>query len=95
MSKLKIERIGGLAGFGTKNSHLRSIGEIDTDDLSKEDKSIIKDLFKSQSNKEITQAIDTFRYKISRVTNKGIESIEVNEEKIPVTVSQCLKDEII
>jgi predicted metal-dependent TIM-barrel fold hydrolase len=95
MSKLKIERIGGLAGFGTKNSHLRSIGEIDTDDLSKEDKNTIIDLFESQSNMDITPAIDTFRYKISRVTDKGIDSIEVNEEKIPATVRQFLNDKII
>jgi hypothetical protein len=95
MSKLKIERIGGLAGFGGENSRLRSHGEIDMDELSKEDKKVVEDLFVTQSKAESTLARDTFRYRISRVTSKGIESIEADEEKIPGTVRQCVRDEII
>lgn len=95
MSKLTIERIGGLAGFGGANSHVQSRGEINIEELSKEDKKIVEDLFISQSKIHSKIAMDTFRYKISRMTSKGIESIEAEEEKIPHIVRQCLRDEII
>lgn len=95
MSKLKIERLGGLAGFGGGNSHLRSRGEIDMTELSKEDKKVIEDLFVSQSKAKSTLAADTFRYRISRVTANGIETIEADEVYIPHTVRQCVKDELI
>jgi hypothetical protein len=95
MSTLKIERIGGLPGFGGKNSHLRSIGEIDMDKLSKEDQQIVEDLFRNKTNAAETLDRDNFRYRITRVTSKGTESIEADEDKIPNTVRQCVKDEII
>lgn len=95
MSKLKIERLGGIAGFGIKNSHLHSSGEIDIDDLSKEDKKVVENLFNSHDKVETSLKRDNFRYKISRITSTGIESIEADEEKIPVAVIQCVKDEII
>ena len=95
MSKLTIERIGGLAGFGGENSRLRSRGEIDMNELSKEHKKAIEDLFASKGKAEKTFARDNFRYKISRVTSTGIESIEVDEDKIPDPVKQRVRDEII
>jgi hypothetical protein len=95
MSKLTIERIGGLAGFGGANSHVQSRGEIKIEELSKEDKKVVEDLFISQSKRDSKMAMDTFRYKISRMTSVGIESIEAEEDKIPDIVKQCLRDEII
>jgi hypothetical protein len=95
MSKLTIERIGGLAGFGGENSRLRSHGEIDIDELSKEHKKAIEDLFASKGKAEKTSARDNFRYRISRKTTHGTESIEVDEDKIPDPVKQSVKDEII
>jgi hypothetical protein len=94
MSKLKIERIGGLAGFGGANSHLRSSGEIDMDKLSAKDKKVVEDLFISKARAGKTLNMDTFRYRISRMTSDGMESIEADEEKIPGAVRQCVKDEI-
>lgn len=95
MSKLKIERLGGLAGFGGTNSRLRSSGEINMDQLSAEEKKAVDDLFLSKDKVESTRNRDAFRYRISRTTSDGIESIEIDEEKIPNTVKQCVKDEII
>lgn len=95
MSKLKIERIGGLAGFGGQKSHLRSRGEIDINELSKEDRKVVEDLFQSHGKAEKTLSRDGFQYRISRMTSKGIESTEADEEKIPNAVRQCVKDEII
>ena len=93
MSKLKIERLGGFAGFGSKN--LQSIGEIDFDKLSKEDKKTVEDLFKSHGKAETSRGADGFRYKISRTTSAGTETIEASEEKIPGAIKKCVKDEII
>ena len=95
MSRVKIERIGGLAGFGGEKSRLRSRGEFEMDELSEEDKKAIEDLYTSRRNMKSTQAMDTFRYRISRTTSKGIESIEADEEMIPNAIRQCLRDEII
>jgi hypothetical protein len=94
MSKLKIERLGGLAGFGGKNSHLQSSGEINMDELSAEDKKAVEELFQSKDKIKSTSARDTFRYRISRMTSKGLETIEADEEKIPTTLKQCVRDEI-
>ena len=95
MTKLKIERIGGLAGFGGQNSHIKSTGEIETDDLSEEDRNTVNDLFKSPENQAKTTGADTFRYKISRNTPEGLESIEAGEEKIPDVILQSVKDKLI
>ena len=75
MLKLKIERIGGLAGFGGKNSHLRSVGEISMDELSTADLKAVEGLFMSHGKVERSLNSDSFRYKISRMTANGMESI--------------------
>jgi len=95
MSKLKIERIGGLAGFGSQNSRLRSVGEINMDDLSEKDKKTVEDLFASQGKVEKNLSMDAFRYRISRMTPEGMESVEDSEEKIPSAIKQTIKDQII
>jgi hypothetical protein len=95
MSKLKIERIGGLAGFGGQNSHLRSTGEIAIDMLSSNDRKTIEDLFSSREKTVQNTTGDGFFYRITRTTSDGIESIEAAEEKIPSTIIQVIKDEII
>jgi hypothetical protein len=94
MSKLKIERLGGLAGFGSKNSPLQSSGEINLDELSAEDKKAVEELFLSTGKTERSLSRDAFRYRISRMTSEGLESIEADEEKIPNAVKQCVKDEM-
>jgi hypothetical protein len=90
MSILTVEKVGGFGGFGG-NSHLRSRGQINIAKLSKEDKKAVDELFAAQG----TVSTNTFRYKISRVTSKGIEIIEADESKIPAAVQQCVTDEII
>ncbi len=94
MTKLKIERMGGFVGMGG-NSRLRSRGEIDMTKLSNEEKQTVEALFVSKSKPESSLARDTFQYKITRKTSKGVETIIANEENIPAIVKQCVKDEII
>jgi hypothetical protein len=95
MAKLHIERIGGLAGFGGIRSHVRSHGEIDTAALSTADQQAVERLFQSHGQEESSQARDTFRYRISRTTPEGVETIVAPEEAIPAALSQCVKDELV
>ena len=95
MSKLKIERIGGLAGFGGKNAHVRSRGEMNTDDLSEKEEKAVEDLFATKGKLGKSSTADGFRYKISRETASGPEDIEVGEDMVPNTLKQCVTDEFI
>ena len=95
MAVLKVERIGGFAGFGGFNSRLRSIGEIDLNKLSQEDKETVDNLFKSQKNAGKDIAPDEFRYRISRTTARGTENIEAGERAVPNLIKQLVRDQII
>jgi len=95
MMILKVERIGGLPGFGKANSHLRSTGEINMVDLSEDDRQKIEALFKSPTTIKSTKAPHAFRYRITRTTASGTESVEAGEEKIPDVIRRCVKDEFI
>jgi len=95
MSKLHVERIGGLAGFGGARSHLRSHGEIDLETLSAEDQRAVESLFQSRGSPEPSHVRDGFLYRITRTTPKGVETIEVPEDVVPAAVGQCVKDELV
>jgi hypothetical protein len=94
MAKLHVERIGGFASFGAARSHVRSHGEIDTAALSVADQQAVEGLFQSPGKAKSSQARDTFRYRISRVTPEGVETIEAPEDAVPAALSQCVKDEL-
>jgi hypothetical protein len=99
MAVLKVERIGGLAGFGNPGAHIASRGKIDSDDLPAPDQDAVKALFDSvgkarkESGKSSTR--DGFRYRISRPLDSGEETIEVPEENVPAALIRCVKDELI
>jgi hypothetical protein len=95
MANLHVERIGGLAGFGGARAHIRSHGEVDSAALSAEDQHALEALFQSRGKAEPSQARDAFRYRISRTTAAGVETIEAPEAAVPPAVSQCVKDELI
>jgi len=95
MSKLHVERIGGLAGFGGARSHLRSRGEVDLEMLSAEDQRAVESLFLSRGSAEPSQVRDGFVYRIARTTPGGVETIEVPEDVVPAAIRQCVKDELI
>lgn len=94
MSKLHVERVGGLAGIGGTGAHVRSRGEIDMTTLSAEEQRILESLFRSPGSTKHSQVYDGFRYRISRTTVRGIESIEVPEAEAPTVLSRCVKDEL-
>jgi hypothetical protein len=96
MGILTIERIGGLAGFGSAGSHLRSRGEIDIARLSTADQGAVNTLFLSGSAHAAPSTLrDGFTYRISRHGPHGLETIDVTEANVPVALAACVKDELI
>lgn len=95
MAKLQIERTGGLAGFGMQGSHLRSHGEIDTDKLSRQNKKVVDELFKSKKTNSDNLTRDGFTYRITKTTAQGKETIEVAEADMPAVLTACVKDELM
>jgi hypothetical protein len=92
MAILKVEKVGGLAGFG--GSHLRSCGEVDSDLLSPEDKKAVEGLFRSAGHPS-SNTRDGFRFRISRSTTSGNETIEVPEQLVPPAVAGSVRDVLI
>jgi hypothetical protein len=94
MGILKVERIGGLAGFGGAKSRLKSDGEIAFSSLSLSDQKTIEALFKAQGNAPESQTRDGFRYRVTRGGSAAGETILVSEEKMPAALIACVKDRI-
>ena len=95
MAKLQVERIGGLGGFGGARSRLRSRGEVELTDLSEADQRALESLFQSPDNAKASQMRDGFQYRITRTTEKGLQTIVAPEEAVPLAVRQSVKDEIV
>ena len=95
MGKLHVERLGGLAGFGGALAHIRSRGELDMERLSAEEQKAVNALFHSEHKpKKRSLERDAFRYRISRTTPEGVETVEVPETDVPEALSKCVKDEL-
>lgn len=90
---LKIERLGGLAGFGGVNSHVRSEGQVEMSALSVAEQKEVEALFVSHGANSSPMP-DAFRYKLSRTTLAGTEVIEVPESVLPPVIRQSVKDEL-
>jgi hypothetical protein len=93
--RLQIERIGGLAGFG--GSHLKSRGELALSDLSPADRQAIDDLFSARQKDQkdapvLPSEADAFRYRITRQTAAGPQTIEVPEKAVPAALRDSVKD---
>jgi hypothetical protein len=95
MAILHIERIGGLAGFGGINARIRSRGQIDTTALSPADQNTVDSLFQTGGATAPPKVADSFRFRISRTTAAGTETVEANESQVPAAVASCVKDEFV
>ena len=93
MDRVYIERVGGLAGFGLPGSHLKSKGDISMTELSPADRSALDALFDSKG-KAAPPMPDGFRYRITRQTANGPQTIEVPENSVPTALKNCVKDEL-
>ncbi|RXT39250.1 hypothetical protein B5V03_29320 [Bradyrhizobium betae] len=88
MDRLKIERVGGFAGFG--GPHLKSRGEVVLSDLSDADQKTVDQLFADPSKVPAAHPgqADAFRYRITR----GAKTIEVPEHAVPSAIKNSVKD---
>ena len=97
MGLIKIEKIGGLGGFG--GPHLKSYGERDVAELLLAARTALNLLFSRRKGKLLKlpnnmQIRDGFNYRISRETEAGIETIVVPESMVPAALIACIKDSI-
>jgi hypothetical protein len=95
MATLHIEKLGGLANFGGTRSRLKSQGQLDTKELTAKEQKQVDSLFERQGDWEPGEGADGFRFRISRTTEAGTETIEAPEASVPAAIASCVKDEII
>jgi hypothetical protein len=83
--------------MGGANSHVKSQGEVEDHALSSDDREAIEALFRSKEKRGAKQSEvrDGFRYKISRVTAAGVETVEAPESAIPPILARSVKDELV
>lgn len=95
MATLHVEKIGGLAGFGGTRSRIRSLGQLEFSTLTVEEQKVVESLFQSPDKPIPKPKTDGFRYRISRKTPAGTDTIEVAESLVPTVIANCVKDELI
>lgn len=88
---VKIERVGGFAGFGLPGSHLKSRGELSTSELSPADLRALDSLFQGD-DREGEPMPDGFRYRITRKIGSSERTIEVPEHSVPMSLKNSVKD---
>ncbi|MFG1181074.1 protealysin inhibitor emfourin [Xanthobacter sp. DSM 14520] len=95
MTDIRIERIGGFAGFGLPGSRLKSRGSLTLDHLSTQDRATISRLFERGTKGSRPQEPDMFRYRLTRVEhNAEMDSIEASESEIPAALISTVRDEL-
>jgi predicted flavoprotein YhiN len=92
---LHVEKLGGLAGFGGTRAHIRSRGQIDTATLSAADQKAVNSLFQTGGASAPPVGADGFRFRISRTTAAGTETVEAHEAHVPSALASCTKDEFM
>lgn len=91
MDRIQIERTGGFAGFGLPGSRVESRGEVAVSELSQLDRAVVDALFERKGPEE-PHMPDGFRYRITRQTAGGTETVEVPEGKVPDALKDSVKD---
>ena len=89
-----MEKLGGLAGIGLPGARLRSRGQVDPRKLSRAEQTVLDGLFESPPAAP-AQARDAFRYRITRQTEKGLQTVEVHEDAVPEALRACVVDELV
>ncbi|HEY2358796.1 MAG TPA: protealysin inhibitor emfourin [Phenylobacterium sp.] len=94
MGDLIVERIGGLGGFGLPGSRLTSRGAMPFEHLSAADQAAVEALFTSGGQPASVNAPHEFRYRITRTTPTGPQTIEAPEAAVPPALRAIVKDEL-
>ena len=94
MTRLLIERLGGFAGFGLPGSPLKSRGELDLSKLPPKVREAIEELFNKPPSAEPTRPgpVHPFRYRMTRQTESGSQTVEVPSDAVPSVVHESVKD---
>jgi len=92
MQRLQIERIGGIAGFG--GPHLKSRGEVALSDLSSADRQAVERLFADPQGAQPAHPgeADAFRYRLTRQTPAGAQTVEVPGNAVPAALRDSVRD---
>ncbi len=91
MSRLQVERFGGIAGIGLPGAHVKSKGLLDLSALSAADQEAIRRLFAAPPA-ESAGARDQFRYRLTEQAASAARVVEVAEEHVPEAVRSCVRD---
>jgi hypothetical protein len=91
MSEIEVERVGGLGGFGLAGSRIQSKGRVELTKLSNEDRQAIDTLFR-QAHAPVASSPDAFRYRLTRSSSSGTQTIEAAEHQVPQAVRDCVRD---
>ena len=95
MAIWQIEKVGGLANFGGARSRLRSVGRFDTSLLPAAEQKAAEALFQKPPPAAMSKGADGFRYRITRSTASGNETIEVAESSVHPAIASSVKDKLI
>jgi hypothetical protein len=95
LGTLKIERIGGLAGFGLPRSKIESTGEQAISALSTDDQASVEALFQKPARQQGPgQERDAFRSRITRIVKGQSQTVEVPESAVPHALKACVSDKL-
>jgi hypothetical protein len=92
MTNIKVERVGGLGGFG--GPHLKSDGELPAGKLTPSESAAVDALFNSGAESSRAGKPDGFRYRITRQTPNGPQTVEVPEDAVPEKLKNCVQDRL-
>ena len=92
MAELKIERLGGLGGFGLPGSRVKSEGRVDLAELDEEKRRGVEALFAAGG--KASAMPDGFRYRLALTGDEGEKVIELPESEVPAWLAQSVKDEL-
>jgi hypothetical protein len=89
--RVKVERVGGLAGFSLPGSRIKSAGECLLSKLSSAELRVLDALFQAKSAVAPPKP-DGFVYRLTRTIDNVAKTIEVAEEHVPMAIRRCVKD---
>ena len=95
MGTVKIEKIGGLVGFGLPGSKIKSSGETGISALSPADQAWVEALFQNRPVRRSGKERDTHCYRITRTKNGHDQTVEVPEAQVPHALKACVTDKLL
>ena len=93
MDEVKVERLGGLAGFGGTGSRLKSSGRVNVAELSQADRDGLRGLF-AAGHQPHAPVNDGFLYRITWTGSAGVKVVELPEAQVPAVLVACVVDRL-